>query len=298
MSDPANKPNTGAVGAFLAWLRARRGGKADENSLRESVEELIEDFEEETSPGDFDEPRLIRNVLKLGELSAEDVMVPRADIVAVEADTSLDNLVKAMSAEAHSRMPVYRNNLDDVIGMVHMKDVLTYWDRKDQFSLAQILRKVLFVAPSMRAIELLLEMRESRTHIALVVDEYGGIDGLITIEDLVEQIVGEIEDEHDTDETPALLPKPDGTLLADARTTLEDFEKAVGNVLTEDERAEIDTLGGLVTALAGRVPRRGELVRHPDGLEFEVLESDARRVRRLRVRNLPRGTAHSPESGS
>jgi CBS domain containing-hemolysin-like protein len=295
MSEP--KPNPGAVGAFLAWLRARRGGKADENSLRESVEELIEDFEEESTSGDFDEPRLIRNVLKLGELSAEDVMVPRADIVAVEADTTLDNLVKAMSAEAHSRMPVYRANLDDVIGMVHMKDVLTYWDRKEQFSLAQILRKVLFVAPSMRALDLLLEMRQSRTHIALVVDEYGGIDGLITIEDLVEQIVGEIEDEHDIDETPALQPKPDGTLVADARTTLEDFESAVGRVLTEDERAEIDTLGGLVTALAGRVPRRGELVRHPDGLEFEVLESDARRVRRLRVRNLPRGGTPTPDGG-
>ena len=297
MSEPANKSHPGAVGAFLAWLRARRNGKADENSLRESVEELIEDFEEESASGDFDEPRLIRNVLKLGELSAEDVMVPRADIVAVEADTTLDNLVKAMSAEAHSRMPVYRANLDDVIGMVHMKDVLTYWDRKDQFSLAQILRKVLFVAPSMRALDLLLEMRQSRTHIALVVDEYGGIDGLITIEDLVEQIVGEIEDEHDIDETPVLQPKPDGTLLADARTTLEDFEKAVGSVLTEDERAEIDTLGGLVTALAGRVPRRGELVRHPDGLEFEVLESDARRVRRLRVRNLPRGGTSTPDGG-
>jgi len=295
MSEPADKPNPGAVGSFGAWLRARRGGKADESSLRESVEELIEDFEEESTSGDFDEPRLIRNVLKLGELSAEDVMVPRADIVAVEADTTLDNLVKAMSAEAHSRMPVYRANLDDVIGMVHMKDVLTYWDRKDQFSLAQILRKVLFVAPSMRALDLLLEMRQSRTHIALVVDEYGGIDGLITIEDLVEQIVGEIEDEHDTDETPVLQPKPDGTLVADARTTLEDFEKTVGSVLTEDERAEIDTLGGLVTALAGRVPRRGELVRHPDGLEFEVLESDARRVRRLRVRNLPRGGTPTPD---
>ena len=297
MSEPGDKPNPGAVGAFLAWLRARRSGKADENTLRESVEELIEDFEEESTSGDFDEPQLIRNVLKLGELSAEDVMVPRADIVAVEADTSLDNLVKAMSAEAHSRMPVYRANLDDVIGMVHMKDVLTYWDRKDQFSLAQVLRKVLFVAPSMRALDLLLEMRQSRTHIALVVDEYGGIDGLITIEDLVEQIVGEIEDEHDIDETPVLQPKPDGTLLADARTTLDDFEKAVGSVLTEDERAEIDTLGGLVTALAGRVPRRGELVRHPDGLEFEVLESDARRVRRLRVRNLPRGGTPTPDGG-
>ncbi|MHB1218835.1 MAG: hemolysin family protein [Alphaproteobacteria bacterium] len=297
MSAPDNKPNPGVVGAFLAWLRARRGGKADENTLRESVEELIGDFEEDSTPGEFDEPRLIRNVLKLGELSAEDVMVPRADIVAVEADTTLDNLVKAMSAEAHSRMPVYRANLDDVIGMVHMKDVLTYWDRKEQFSLAQILRKVLFVAPSMRALDLLLEMRQSRTHIALVVDEYGGIDGLITIEDLVEQIVGEIEDEHDAEETPALQPKPDGTLLADARTTLEDFEKTVGNVLTEDERAEIDTLGGLVTALAGRVPRRGELVRHPDGLEFEVLESDARRVRRLRVRNLPRGGTPAPDGG-
>jgi CBS domain containing-hemolysin-like protein len=155
------------------------------------------------------------------------------------------------------------------------------------FDLRAILRRVLFVAPSMRVLDLLLEMRRTRLHMALVVDEFGGVDGLVTIEDLVEEIVGEIEDEHDVDEGPKLVPSSDGTLLADARATIEEFEQRVGAVLSAEERSGIDTLGGLVFALAGRVPNRGELVSHPSGLEFEVLDADPRRVKRVRVRNIP-----------
>lgn len=268
------------------WMRARRHRKAEEPTLRETVEELIEDLKEPATSEELDERRLLRNVLKLSELSAEDVMVPRADIIAVEAGTPLPDLVKSIAADAHSRLPVYRERLDDVIGMIHIKDVLRFWGRDAEFSLSQILRDVLFVAPSMRVLDLLLEMRESRTHIALVVDEYGGIDGLVTIEDVVEEIVGEIEDEHDEDGGPRIVRRADGTHMADGRLPLAEFESAVGRLLTEEDRAQIDTLGGLVVALVGRVPGRGEVIKHSSGIEFEVLEADARRVKRVRIRGI------------
>ena len=285
-SPAAPRGQEGTRRSVRDWLRGVFGRREDEGSLRESVAELIEDYSADASPAEIDERRLLTNVLHLGDVTAEDVMVPRADIVAVEAATGLADLVKTLSTEAHSRMPVFRESLDDVIGMVHIKDVLRFWRAETPFSLQQILRKVLFVAPTMRALDLLLQMRQSRTHIALVVDEYGGIDGLVTIEDLVEEIVGEIEDEHDEAEGPKIVVRPDGTLAADARATLEEFEAQIGPVLTEEERANIDTLGGLVVSIAGRVPGRGEIVRHGSGLEFEILESDARRLRRLRVRGL------------
>jgi hemolysin (HlyC) family protein len=196
--------------------------------------------------------------------------------------------VQVMSTKGHSRLPVYRETLDDVVGMVHIKDVLTCLVGEQPFELTSILREVLFVAPSMRALDLLLQMRLSRIHMALVVDEFGGIDGLTTIEDVVEEIVGEIEDEHDVDQGPKMLARPDGSLVADARTTIDEFEQRVGSVLSEEEREQdIDTLGGLVFALTGHVPTRGESITHPSGIVFEVVEADPRRVRRLRVRNLP-----------
>jgi len=206
----------------------------------------------------------------------------------VENTLSLDKLVEVMSKEAHSRMPVYRESLDDIVGMVHIKDVLAWWGRPGEFQIGKILRPVLFIAPSMRVLDLLLKMRATRHHLALVVDEFGGIDGILTIEDLVEEIVGEIEDEHDVDWRPTLMEGPGGTLIADARVPVEAFEAKVGPVLLEEEREENDTLGGLVFALAGRIPARGEVVAHHSGLEFEVIDADPRRIKRLRVRNLPR----------
>jgi magnesium and cobalt transporter len=216
-------------------------------------------------------------------------MVPRADIVAVDVRTELDELVRTLSEAGHSRVPVYRDTLDDVLGLVHIKDLVPYVGGKGDFDLGSTLRKALFVAPSMPVLDLLLEMRQSRVHMALVVDEFGGIDGLITIEDLVEEIVGEIEDEYDVHEGPKLVLNRDGSLIADSRATVEEFEELVGPVLSEEEREnDIDTLGGLVFSLAGRVPTRGELVLHPpSGISFEVMEADPRRIRRLRIRNLP-----------
>ncbi|HZF34253.1 MAG TPA: hemolysin family protein [Candidatus Angelobacter sp.] len=274
------------------WLKGLRRGR-NGDTLREAIEELIEETETEVdAPISEDESALLRNILQLRNLTAYDVMVPRADIAAVSVDIELADLVRIMSTKGHSRLPVYRETLDDVIGMVHIKDVLTCLTGDRPFDLKSILREVLFVAPSMRALDLLLQMRLARIHMALVIDEFGGIDGLTTIEDVVEEIVGEIEDEHDVEQGPKMLARPDGSLIADARTTIEEFEHRVGPVLSEEEREQdIDTLGGLVFTLTGHVPTRGESVTHPSGIVFEVIEADPRRVRRLRVRNLPQRSA-------
>ncbi len=283
------------------WLRGLFRPKNGDSSLRETIEEIIEEIEEGEdedggiSPITDDERDMLANLLKLRHQTAYDVMVPRADIVSVEIGTGLAELVKILGKVGHSRLPVYRGTLDDVVGLVHIKDVPPFAGRGGSFKLSSIIRPVLFVAPSMRVLDLLLEMRQSRVHMALVVDEFGGIDGLITIEDLVEEIVGEITDEHDIEAGPKLIGKSDGTILADARTTIEEFEERVGPVLSEEERDEdIDTLGGLVFSLAGRIPTRGELLIHPpSGISFEVLQADPRRIKRLRVRDLPQGGMHS-----
>jgi CBS domain containing-hemolysin-like protein len=165
--------------------------------------------------------------------------------------------------------------------------VFAYTGNRATFRLSRVLRQVLFAAPSMRVLELLNQMRRTHIHMALVVDEFGGIDGLVTIEDLVEEIVGDIEDEHDEDEAPHMTEERRGVVLADARTSIEDFEKQYGPLIAGDAEEDVDTLGGLVSSIAGRVPARGELIKHPSGLEFEVVDADARRIRKLRVRNVP-----------
>jgi len=218
-------------------------------------------------------------------MSADDVMVPRADIIAMPVDVTLEQALDQIRREGHSRLPVYREQLDEIVGMVHIKDLFSYVGRSDAFNLEKLLRRPLMVAPQIPVLDLLLQMRQARMHLALVVDEYGGIDGLLTIEDLVEEIVGDIADEHDEVEGPMIVERPDGALDLDARLSIEDFESRLGKTLTEDEReADIDTVGGLVFTLAGRVPTRGEVISHPSGLEFRILDADARRIRRLRAR--------------
>jgi CBS domain containing-hemolysin-like protein len=300
MSDPASTrhPRSDSASMFKglkSWLRALRRGRNGEPSLRETIEEIIEESETEVDePITEDESTLLRNILQLRNLTAYDVMVPRGDIAAVPADVSLNELVKVMGTKGHSRLPVYRETLDDVIGMVHIKDVLHCLTGEQPYELQSLLRQVLFVAPAMPALALLLQMRESRIHMALVVDEFGGIDGVTTIEDVVEEIVGEIEDEHDTEVGPAMHQRQDGSLIADARVTIEDFENEVGAVLSDEEREQdIDTLGGLVFSLSGRVPTRGQVITHPSGVTFEVLDADPRRIKRLRIRNLPSPPVHA-----
>jgi CBS domain containing-hemolysin-like protein len=269
---------------FRGWLRAVFGGRP-EDGLREALDGLAEEGGDAASA---EERTLLLNILKLRDRTAADIMVPRADIFALEIGTPLDEVLKRTAAEAHSRVPVYRETLDDVVGMVHVKDVLAAVARGGAEPLDALVRDVLVVAPSVPVMALLVQMRQTRHHMALVVDEFGGIDGLVTIEDLLEEIVGEIEDEFDDEDEPSLVSRPDGSIVADARVAVEDFEAEVGAVLTEEERDEIDTLGGLVASLAGHVPRRGERLRHArSGLEFEVVDADPRRIKRVRVMNLP-----------
>lgn len=231
---------------------------------------------------------LIGNILKVHERNAGDVMVPRVDIVALDIEEPFSEVIKCMVEHGHSRVPVYRETLDDVIGFIHVKDVLAPVAERRPARLERLLRKVLYVAPSLPILDLLVQMRQAHIHIAMVVDEFGGIDGLVTIEDLIEEIVGDIQDEHDVPETQMLVERPDGTVIADARIPIESIEEQHGISLRPDgEEETVDTLGGLVFTLAGRVPKRGEIIAHPDGIEFEVLDADPRRIKRLRVRGLP-----------
>ena len=288
MSEAASSTLLNRLGSILGNRAKRRG---QDHGVRESIAELVQ---EAADAGDGDgaipeldrqERALIANVLRLRGTSADDVMVPRADIVAMDVGLTWDQAMDLIRREGHSRMPVYREQLDDIVGMIHIKDVFAFAGKPAEFKLESVLRKPLLVAPQIPALDLLLQMRVARMHLALVVDEYGGIDGLLTIEDLVETIVGDIADEHDEPDLPMVVERPDGTLDVDARMKIEDFEARVGKLLTDEERdADIDTVGGLVFTSAGRVPARGEVIRHESGAEFRILDSDARRIRRLRAK--------------
>jgi magnesium and cobalt transporter len=279
------------IGSILGSRQRRRNL---DHGVRESIAELVAEAADETGHDgaipelDRQERALIANVLRLRGITADDIMIPRADIVAMAADLTLEQALEVIRREGHSRMPVFREQLDEIVGMIHIKDVFAYVGKPEQFSVEAILRKPLMVAPQIPVLDLLLQMRMNRMHLALVVDEYGGIDGLLTIEDLVETITGDIADEHDEPDQPLIVERPDGTLDIDAKLDVEEFEARVGPVLTEEERgADIDTVGGLVFTLAGRVPARGEVISHPSGMEFRVLEADARRIRRVRVKLAP-----------
>jgi magnesium and cobalt transporter len=278
--------------SFFSRILHVLGRRGTEQTLRQSIAELVEEAgSAPQNPGedlpelDRQERALIANILRLRGTMANDVMIPRADIVALRADLTLDETLQRLREEQHSRLPIYRDQLDDIIGMVHIKDVFAYIGRAEEFSLEKMLRRPLMVAPQAPVLELLVQMRQARVHLALVIDEYGGVDGLITIEDLVETIVGDIADEHD-DEVPLVMERPDGTLDIAARLSIEDFEEKMGPVLTPEERASsIDTVGGLIFTLAGRVPAQNEIITHPSsGAEFQVLDADPRHILKVRVR--------------
>ena len=288
-----NQPKNGGgslsrLRTLLRLLRRPRGPRAQQ----ETMDALIAAAElDADTPITSQERFLIGNILQVHELNAADVMVPRVDIVALDVDQPFSEVVKCMVENGHSRVPVYRETLDDVIGFIHVKDVLAPVADRRPARLEKLLRKVLYVTPSLPILDLMVQMRQARTHIAMVVDEFGGIDGLVTIEDLIEEIVGDIEDEHDVPETPTLIERPDGSIIADARLPIDVLEEQHGIELRPaGDEESVDTLGGLVFTLAGRVPKRGEVIAHPDGIEFEVLDADPRRVKRLRVRGLPAAT--------
>jgi CBS domain containing-hemolysin-like protein len=259
-------------------------------------------------------------LLRFGALRVDDVMVQRADIIALDESSPLSELVRVFKEAGVSRIPVFRETLDDPSGMVHIKDLFSYLvdgaatrggaqpatpagaagevnfgkvDLKQPISAAKVRRSVLYVPPSMLAMNLLIRMQATRIHMALVVDEYGGTDGLVTIEDLVEQVVGDIEDEHDVAEAANIVEDAKNGIIARARTPVRELEERLGvGLLTPEEEADIDTLGGLVANLAERVPVRGEFVRHPSGIEFEVLDADPRRVKKLKIHD------HRAETGA
>jgi magnesium and cobalt transporter len=271
-------------------MQRLRGETSSSVAMRESLEEVIEESERKEAALSQQERVMLANLLGFGELKVSDVMVPRAQILAVDEDTPMSELVALFRDAKHSRLPVYRETLDDPTGLVHVKDVLTLLEpdgaggyRPVQSSIARLKRPILFAPPSMRALDLLLKMQAIHTHLALVIDEYGGTDGLVSIEDIIEEIVGDIADEHD-EETPPLMREGED-FIADARLELEDFKTETGiDLATPETDVDVDSLGGLVVWLLGRVPQRGEIVAHPAGYEFEVLEADPRKVKRLRIR--------------
>ena len=250
-------------------------------------------------------PTLAHGVLNLRRMAVEDVMVPAADIVAVPSTISKDELVTIFRESGLTRLPVYEDTLDSPVGMAHLKDFALQHGfngsaAKGRFSLKALLRPLMFVPPSMPIGVLLAKMQAERKHMALVIDEYGGVDGLVTIEDLIEQVVGEIEDEHDAEEDVYFTQDKKGGYLALAKTPLNEFEEEIGLPLTEVDEVdgeEVETLGGLVFMLTGRVPVRGEVVKHPEGFEFEVVDADPRRIKRLRVR-LPDHVARAAEAAA
>ena len=276
---------------FWGVLRTFLFGHEAEATLREEIEEAIESHEGEApAVGDLTpiERQMLRNLLHFGESTVADIAVPRSDIIAVPSDIAFHDLVAAFIDAQHSRLPVFQESLDQVIGMVHVKDVFTVQmtGATPPEDMATLLRKPLYVPESMGVLDLLARMRAERVHLAIVVDEFGGTEGLVTIEDVVEEIVGEIEDEHDEEAPGMLIALEDGIWDADGRAELEEVAETIDARLATVEE-DVDTLGGLATVLAGHVPQQGEILEHPSGWRLEITDSDARRVTRLRL--------HAPE---
>jgi CBS domain containing-hemolysin-like protein len=271
-------------------------GDDAEPTLRDTIEEAIEEAEESQGSrpvaGDLSPPerQMLRNLLHFGDQTAGDICVTRGDIIAVPDDISFEKLVEAFAEAGHSRLPVYGESLDEVVGMIHIKDVFVAdFDPSRDRTVTALMRSPLFVPESMGVIELLARMRAERTHLAIVVDEFGGTEGLVTIEDVVEEIVGDIEDEHDEDVAGMLTLLDDGLWEADARLELEELQQAVDARLTAEDD-EVDTVGGLTFLLAGRILQPGEAVVHPSGWRLESVDADSRRIKRLRL-HAPEGAA-------
>lgn len=271
------------------WLKSFRKSRNGNDTLREALEEFmdeIEEGEEENSSIAAHEKNLLGNILKLRDLTVQDVMIPRADIAAIDKDATQEDILALLTDKQFSRIPVYRETLDDIIGTVHVKDIVSQLAAKKQIDIFSIIREIPIVSPAMAVLDLLLYMREAKKHMVMVVDEFGGTDGLVTINDVIVMIVGEVDDEFDNETDPELEQKADGSYYADARLEIDQLENKVGSFLNEEEREEIDTLGGLVTSIAGRVPARGEVLHHKEsGLIFEILDADPRKVTRVKIKH-------------
>jgi CBS domain containing-hemolysin-like protein len=315
---PTDAGRESGDGLLNRWIRAlfRWRGR----SVRADLKVVLEESTQTETGFSPEEVIMLKNILGLRERRVSDVMVPRADIVAVQQEIAIGELVKVFEGAGHSRLVVFNDTLDDPVGMVHIRDLIAFMtaratvapapkskrrkslaagldlkaiDLSMPLSAAKIMRTILFVPPSMPAIDLLAKMQATRIHLALVVDEYGGTDGIASMEDIVEQIVGEIDDEHDDDEAPSVVQQTDGSFIADARASLEDVIAIIGNGFTVGEAAkDVDTLGGYLVTQIGRVPVRGELVSGPGTFEFEVLDADPRRVKKVKIHSgkIPRAS--------
>ncbi|MGH6924670.1 MAG: hemolysin family protein [Propylenella sp.] len=300
------------VGRVRAALLSAFGVKPV-GSARAEIEDAIAADEAAGATLSADERAMLRAILKLGDMRVEDVMVPRADIEAVDIESTLAEVIAIYRESGHSRLPAYRETLDEPVGMVHIRDVMAWVadralkpseqesppsfdfasvDLSSTLEDSKLVRPLLFVPPSMPARALLKRMQSSRTQMALVIDEYGGTDGLVSIEDIVEIIVGEIEDEHDIDEEPVVMKVADGVYIADARTELEDAAEVIGpDFRVGDKSEDIETIGGLVFAVTGRIPPKGEVVQAVEGFDFEVLDADPLRIKRVKIRDRARAPA-------
>ena len=255
--------------------------------LKNVIEDLIDENKSSSEKIDDGTKNIFKNVINLSDKCIEDVMIPRADIDAVSSDIKIDKLIVFINKTKHSRIPVFQDNLDKIIGMIHIRDLFEKVNKKkktESSSLSKkITRKILFSSPSMKILDLLLKMRSEQIHMSIVVDEFGGTNGLVTIEDLVEEIVGEIKDEHDFEEIEEIKKISKKTYDVSARLPVEDLEKKIGGYFTDEEKEDIDTVGGLVFNLLGKIPSRGEVINHKSGLEFTIRDADTRKIKRILV---------------
>lgn len=283
-SEGTTRPEQG----FWASIKKIFSRSTIDHELKESLEEVIEEIEADEGTLGEEERSIIMNTLSFGDLRVDDVMVPRADIIALEENSTFDEMMQVFASGSTSRIPIYRETLDEVIAMVHIKDAFRTFvkNRENRTfpSVRSIQRPILFVPPSMKLLDLLSKMQKTRIHMALVIDEYGGTDGLLTIEDLVEQIVGDIEDEHDIAEEVLMRELPDGNLHVDARLPIGELEDLLGiDFLTDEQDDDVDTLGGLVFTLAGHIPQKEEIIEHENGVRFEIIEGNTRHIKYILV---------------
>ena len=260
--------------------------KSSNNSLKQSIETVLDSDLKDAEGISKHERLMLLNILKINDIRSSDIMIPRADIGAVEVDDSFEKVLEVFIKEAHSRVPVYEKNLDNIIGMVHIKDLVNFQNQKKSETnfLRDLKRDILEIPPSMPVLDLLLKMQMTRLHMGIVIDEYGCTDGLITIEDVIEEIIGEIEDEHDEKNLPMLIKSSANTYEASARVTIDELQNVTNiEFIVSNENEDIDTLGGLIFSIAGRVPQRGEIIEHDSGTTFEIRDADPMKIKSVKV---------------
>ena len=256
----------------------------DKTNIKEDLETVLDNKSKNTDGISKQERIMLMNILKIDEILARDIMIPRAEIIAVEESISFEEVIKIFVDGAHSRIPIYHEQLDNITGMLHIKDLVKHQtenDTKNNF-IDNIKKEILHIPPSMPALDLLIKMQLTRLHMGVVIDEYGGVDGLITIEDVIEEITGEIEDEHDAKDISMLIKLSSNTFESNARLPIEELEKIAHIKLSKDDE-EADTIGGLVVSIAGRVPQRGEIIKHESGILFTILDADPRRIKTIKI---------------